>query len=130
MRPNFTGGDEFYIACDSEYYSFDMHQALVSPVIDCSIYPPATYQLDFDMNFQSAGLGESAAVKVWDGFGWVFLDYWDVSSDPVGEHKNYDVTAYADGNPYFQVGFEYDSNLQIALYFQIDNVRVKLTINN
>ena len=76
--------------------------------------------LEFDLYYRHKN-GDDATVQVWDGGGWQAI--WTDPDGDVNQHLSFDVTAYALGNPDFQVRFDYQ-NAANDRFFSIDEVVV------
>ena len=122
-----TGGSGQYVIANS----FDCTQVLPStsasldsPVIDTSSPVLATVILEFDIfyNYQN---GDDSTVEVWDGSQWVVI--WNDPNSDLDGHLNFDVSAYALGNPAFRVRFNYQ-NASSDRWFSVDNVRLGVDV--
>jgi hypothetical protein len=66
-------------------------------------------------------------VEVWNGSSWIPI--WADNNQDLSGHQAFDVTAYAAGNPAFQVRFNYQ-NANSDLWFSVDEVEVIVDVLN
>ena len=82
--------------------------------------------LEYDIYYKQ-GNGDDATVEVWNGSSWVVL--WADGNVDLNAHQSFDVTAYAAGNPAFQIRFNYQ-NANSDMWYSVDNVEVIVDIYN
>jgi V8-like Glu-specific endopeptidase len=99
--------------------------ALDSPVIDADVAGAVAITLSADMNYRHYN-GDDATVEVWDGAAWQVI--WTDPNANDNQHYDWDVTAYALGNPGFRVRFNYQ-NAAFDYWFGVDNVEVVADID-
>ncbi|MCD4657325.1 MAG: choice-of-anchor D domain-containing protein [Planctomycetes bacterium] len=128
---NITGGDGRFIIADSKNTPGFFDEYISSQLINCATYFTGTIKLEFDGNYQDGGpvtvhqpFNDYAAVIVYDWihFTWRYIDRYYDDWNINGEHKSYDITSYARGNPMFKIGFYYfgaDDG-----WFAVDNVKL------
>jgi hypothetical protein len=98
---------------------------LTSPAIDLNLPGVETVTLEYDIYYQYGDGSDEATVEVWDGSAW--QEIWRDADISVNTHQSFDVTAFAAGNPAFQVRFFYDDGDQ---WLSVDNVVVTADIVN
>jgi hypothetical protein len=103
--------------------SFDCAQLL--PALDTSSPTLARVILDFDIFYNYFNGGDTATVEVWDGSQWVVL--WTDSNGDFDDALSFDVSAYALGNPNFQIRFNYQGG-NGDRWFSVDNVRLGVDV--
>ena len=99
--------------------------SLDSPALDTSSPTLARVILDFDIFYNYFNGGDTATVEVWDGSQWVVL--WTDSNGDFDDALSFDVSAYALGNPNFQIRFNYQGG-NGDRWFSVDNVRLGVDV--
>ncbi len=126
---NNTGGSGQFIGANSELNSIDFFdEYIISPDIDCTAYTTGKIMLEFDGNYQDFDPNPDADIgglAVWDGFVVQVMEEYSSDWNSNGEHKSYDVSIHAYGNPFFAFFFYYRG--EADLYFKVDNVILTYT---
>jgi hypothetical protein len=100
---------------------------LFSPVVDLSGVLSGTVSLDLDLyyNYYSSGGSEHAEIDAWDGLAWQNVA--SFTATDVNDHRSYDVSAHAHGNPDFRIRFTY-LDASFDWYFAIDNLQIIIPV--
>jgi hypothetical protein len=99
---------------------------MTSPPINVDLANIIGVTLEYDLFYNHDG-NESGRVEVWDGSSWQLI--WSDSNSDLNGHQSFDVTAWAAGNPSFQVRFDYQNATQDK-WMSVDNVQVIALIDN
>jgi hypothetical protein len=123
------GGSGYYALADNRDCNPVLGRTsttLTSPLIDTALAGLVSATLEFDLMFDHDG-NEIAAVEVFDGSSWVAV--WNDGDTDVDQHFVIDVTAWAAGNPSFQVRFDYQNAMQ-DMWMSVDNVVLHVDVFN
>jgi len=120
QRP--SGGSGFYAIANNQCHPIlgRTSSTMTSPVVDVTLSNIVSVSLEFDMWFNHNG-GETGTIEIYDGSDWITI--WEDSNSDVNGHRSFDVTAWAAGNPNFQVRFDYQF-ATADMWFSVDNVQV------
>jgi hypothetical protein len=119
-RPS-GGSDSFALADDECGYIFGRTSTtLTSPPVSVTLANMINVTLEYDLWYNHDG-DETAKVEVFDGSSWITV--WEDANLDVNAHQAIDVTAWAAGNPNFQVRFDYQDATQDK-WMAVDNVQV------
>jgi hypothetical protein len=122
LRP--TGGSGFFAVTDSRTCGPPIQETtLTSPAVDLAVEGVLSVTLEHDLYFNSVGGSETAFVEVWDGASW--LELWTGALTDTNAHQTFDVTAWAAGNPAFQVRYRV---ADADGWLSVDNVEISADI--
>jgi hypothetical protein len=119
-------GSGFYAVANASFCGQPVKSTtLTSPVINVDLPGLQTVTLEYDLYYNFQNGGDTATVEVWDGSAWQVV--WTDANADFNGHQILDVTAWAAGNPAFQVRYNVDKADQ---WLSVDNVVVTADVQS